>query len=405
MRKFGRRIQAAFHQPDTTSYRVVEGVVWALILVSVALFVVDLVLGDKHRWSESLIIADWIVLGLFGIEILIRIVTYQPTEVTFFQFSRWGRVRLELTGRLKYVLQPMNLIDLMTVLALVPALRGLRALRLLRLLRTVKFFQYASPFHGLARAFQENRLLYTFAFSIIGGATLLGGVSLYLIERDLEPSKVHHVADGLWWALVTLTTVGYGDIHPVSPLGKIVGGVMMVAGLFSLALFAVIVVGSRAVVPQQADANTILTTFTIRSYLKQHALHQKRVQPLYVVAEVLDSENVIHAQAAGADEVIESTRLGFSMLAHAIVMRGSATIFSRVLSVGAQSLYVGRLPGEHDPGAFGQQREKVKKELGALLLGAREVDGTDRLNPEDSLIVTNEMLLIYLAEAPLLPPA
>lgn len=80
---------------------------------------------------------------------------------------------------------------------------------------------------------------------------------------------------------------------------------------------ALVVAGARHVSPQQADAITLLTLFTIRSYLKAQRSAKRRFHPVYVVAEILDSENVDHARTAGADEVIETRRLGFSLLAHA----------------------------------------------------------------------------------------
>lgn len=83
-------------------------------------------------------------------------------------------------------------------------------------------------------------MLFTFAFSALGAATLLGGTSIYLIEVGRNPT-IQTLGDGIWWALVTLTTVGFGDINPVSGLGRVVGGVLMVAGMFTLALFAGIV--------------------------------------------------------------------------------------------------------------------------------------------------------------------
>ena len=99
MRRVLTAIQNAFHRTDCTSYRVVEGTVWGLILASVGLFGVDLLLGPEHSWASVLEVADWVVLGLFGLEIGLRILSYEPPSLRFYRHSRLGRLRVPLLGR------------------------------------------------------------------------------------------------------------------------------------------------------------------------------------------------------------------------------------------------------------------------------------------------------------------
>lgn len=505
----GGWLHAAFHRPGTAVYRWVQGLIWTLIFVSVALFLVELALaGRRGPWIERLVAFDRFVLWFFAVEIVLRVSSYRPPSVDFFRHSRTGRLRAHLLGRLRFLLRPLMLVDLLTVAALVPELRGLRAVRLLRLLRTPRVFRYSRPFKGLARAFRDNSLLFTFAFSLLATAVLLGGTSLYLVEGGPNPA-ISSLADGIWWALVTITTVGFGDISPMTTVGRMVGAVMMIAGMFSLALFAgiightllnavleireeqfrmsnyinhvvicgydpgarmlldvlmdeidvdeqpvvvfaegdrppdlpvemnwvsgdptkeselgkvrlahataAILVGTRSVVPQQADARTILTAFTLRSYLARGDDDRRRARPLYVVAEILDSENVEHARTAGADEVIETTRLGFSLVAHAIAIPGTGSIVSRVAAAGAHSIWVGRIgevdDGEAWPTTFGDLQRRLKEERNVLLLGVRGGDpvtgagGEDRINPPDDTEVGPDTALVYLADQPRLPAA
>ena len=488
-------LHAVFHEPRTHAYRVVETLIWTLILLSVVLLVIEPFFSVGSRGGAVLQGLDRAILSLFFIEATLRILTYRPPELEVFKKPPLGRLRTEILGRVRFALTPLMLIDILTVLALVPALRGLRVLRLLRLLRTGRLFRYSNPFYGITRAFQEDRLLFTFAFSVLGAETILGGISLFLVERSTNP-EINSVGDSLWWALVTITTVGFGDITPVTTLGRFIGGAMMVGGMFTLALFAgivghsllhavlgireeqfrmsgyvnhivvcgyemgsgmlldvlvkeinteeqpvvlfgpyerprevppefmwvqgdptkeseldkaritesanVIITGSRGVKPQQADATTILTAFTIRSHLNKSPLAAKRKKPVHIVAEVLDSENVQHARAAGADEVVETRRVGYSLLTHAVAYPGTADATSRVVFAGHQNLYVGALPEDVTaPAAFDELSRKIRATTDCLVIGVRDpTTGQERVNPPKDELVAPGMEVLYLATEP-----
>ncbi len=492
-------LHTAFHRPAARSHQALHSVLWVLIALSVGLVPIDLFveLGPaRRRVVERL---DAALLSVFAVELLLRVVSFRPPSVQFFHLPAAERLAREVVGRLRYCLTPLILVDIVTVLAVVPALRGLRVFRLLRLLHGTGPFRYASPLQGTARAFAENRLLFLGSFSLVGGATVLGGISIWAFEQGRPGATVHTVAEGLWWALVTLTTVGYGDITPVTPQGRVVAAVLMGGSMIVLALFAgivgqtllstvltlrqeqfrmsnatghivicgyhpgadqllaavaqevgfedtdlvvfaegerppdlpprfawvsgdptresqlpkarisyasaVIVVGSRAETPQNADARTLLTLFTIRRFLRGLSQTARRKRPLYIAAEILDDENVEHARTAGADEVIETRRLGFSLLAHAVTQPGTATIMGAVVAAGANSLYVGSVPaGVALPATFGEVARAVRASHGVLALGLREAGGGNTINPPDDAPVEPGALLLYLAESAVLPP-
>ena len=118
-----------------------------------------------------------------------------------------------------------------------------------------------------------------------------------------------------------------------------------------------------------------------------------------MVAEVLDSENVKHAKTAGADEVIETNRVGFSLLAHTVTMPGTAASMSEVVVRGSQNLYVGQLPSTFGSGAtVGECASWLKRETGALMIGLRRNGAEGNwLNPPDDTPLSEGAKILYLA--------
>ena len=148
--------------------------------------------------------------------------------------------RHPIWGRLRYATSPYMIIDL---LAIVPFflgafidLRFLRALRLLRFLRLLKLARYSESMRLFAKAITLKReeLVIT---SIVGVIMLLVASSgMYFTERVAQPEVFSSIPASLWWGVITLTTVGYGDVHPVTPLGQVLGAVVAVIGIGLFAL-------------------------------------------------------------------------------------------------------------------------------------------------------------------------
>jgi voltage-gated potassium channel len=102
---------------------------------------------------------------------------------------------------------------------------GIRSLRLVRLIQL---------FSRTLKLFEGRRILYIIAFSTM--AVSLGAVAEYLVESSDPEAKITNIEDAFWWAIVTVTTVGYGDLYPVTPGGKIVASMLMIVGIAILGI-------------------------------------------------------------------------------------------------------------------------------------------------------------------------
>lgn len=146
-----------------------------------------------------------------------------------------------LTGRIRFALRPMSIIDLVAIL---PAflsfgavdLRVLRALRLFRLLRIAKASRYVaalSLFTSVVKTRREELILTTMLMVVL---LVFASSAIYFAENGAQPDKFSSIPASMWWAVATLTTVGYGDVFPVTPLGKLAAGVVAILGIGFFAL-------------------------------------------------------------------------------------------------------------------------------------------------------------------------
>ena len=146
-----------------------------------------------------------------------------------------------LRGRLRFVLSPMALIDLLAILPFYVEfaaldLRFVRSLRLFRLFRVFKLARYSASMRTLVRVIESKKeeLLVTLFVVIV--MLVFASSAMYYAEHDAQPDKFDSIPSSLWWGVATLTTVGYGDVFPITPLGKLLGGLIAVLGVGIFAL-------------------------------------------------------------------------------------------------------------------------------------------------------------------------
>ena len=109
-------------------------------------------------------------------------------------------------------------------------------LRVVRLIALAKFGRYSIALRQLMRAFARRRYELLMSLLIAGLVFLVAATGMYAIEGSVQPEAFGSIPRALWWALTTLTTVGYGDVYPVTPLGRVFAGLMAVAGIGLIAM-------------------------------------------------------------------------------------------------------------------------------------------------------------------------
>lgn len=218
--------------PDHTGSRVFDIAMVALIVANVLSVILETVPGLDVSHGDMFHAFDRISVAVFTIEYLARLwvaVEHPPV-------ARHGA----FLGRLRFAMGPYLLIDLLAIapfyLSLVMPAADLRVLRIFRLLRMLKLARYSPGLNTLMRVLAEERRALGAALIVMLGLLIVCSTIVFHLEHAVQPDKFASIPHAMWWGVATLTTVGYGDVVPVTVLGKIVGGAMMI---FGLGMFAI----------------------------------------------------------------------------------------------------------------------------------------------------------------------
>ncbi len=204
-----------------------------LIIFNVLAVVLESVPSIHDGFADEFFAFDIVSIGIFTLEYLGRL--WVSIEIPAI------RHRGPVLGRLTFASRPSMIIDFLAfapsylAIFLLPG-TDLRVLRVFRLLRFLKLVRYSPAMVTLGRALYEERRALLGAFILMLAMAIFSGAVMHTIEGEQQPDKFGTIPDAMWWALETLTTVGYGDAVPMTPFGKIFGGLIMVCGLGLFAL-------------------------------------------------------------------------------------------------------------------------------------------------------------------------
>jgi voltage-gated potassium channel len=218
-------------RPRSSAARWVQRALALLILLNVTAVVLETVPSIQESWAGFFAWFEAVSLAVFSAEYLLRL---------------WSAVehpahRAPLGGRLRWIASPAALVDLVAVLpGLIPAsafdLRSIRLLRLLRIARVAKLGRYSVAVQTLhnvvrTRAADLLSLLVMLLTLLVVSSTLM-----YFLEHEAQPRAFSSIPATMWWGIVTLTTIGYGDLVPVTAAGRLLGGVIAIIGIGMFAL-------------------------------------------------------------------------------------------------------------------------------------------------------------------------
>ncbi len=213
-----RRMHEVIFEADTTAGKAFDVVLLIVILLSVIVVMLDSVQTINREYRQPLMIAEWAITILFTIEYI---------------------ARLACIGRpMRYVFSFYGIVDL---LAVVPtylsvfisgsqSLVVIRALRLVRIFRVFKLTRYLSEVRALLTALRETRERITVFLVFILTVIVIIGSVMYLVEGTQPDTGFTSIPRSIYWAIVTMTTVGYGDIAPQTVLGQVLAAAVMILG-------------------------------------------------------------------------------------------------------------------------------------------------------------------------------
>lgn len=216
------RLYEIIFEADTRAGKFFDVALLIVIIISVLLVMLESMPGIRRNHHELLVSLEWIITGIFTLEYITRIIIVKKP---------W-----------RYIFSFYGIIDFLAVLPsylglIVVSYQGFMVIRVLRLLRVFRIFKltrYTAAGRNLARAIWNSReKISVFIFFVIILVILIGTI-MYLVEG--EANGFTSIPVSIYWAIVTLTTVGYGDISPVTPLGQFLASIVMIMGYAIIAV-------------------------------------------------------------------------------------------------------------------------------------------------------------------------
>ncbi len=229
MRKYIFQIVEPSHKKDASHY--FDIFIMTLIVLSIIDIILESEAGLRDSYGNYFEFFETFSVIVFTAEYLLRLWTIVEK----------AKYRRSISGRLRWMLSPIAIIDLLAILPFyLPFvgidLRFLRILRLFRVFRLLKMARYSRAFELIRNVLKEKKEDLMVTTVLIAIILVIVSTLMYHLERDVQPEHFSSISKSLWWGVVTLTTVGYGDVVPITGAGKVLGGIITLLGIGLIAL-------------------------------------------------------------------------------------------------------------------------------------------------------------------------
>lgn len=227
------KLYAIVHATNTKQGKIFNLFLFVLIVISVIYVMLESVDSIDKKYHNIMVVAEWIITILFSIEYILKIISMEKPR--------------------PYVLSFYGIIDLLSTLPLYlsyffsggSAFLAIRALRLLRVFRILKLVKFMGEASSLSKAIAASRLKISIFIYIVLIMCVIMGSIMYIVEEDAN-SGFTSIPKSIYWTIVTITTVGYGDIAPATNLGQALASFIMILGYGIIAIPTGIVTNEMA---------------------------------------------------------------------------------------------------------------------------------------------------------------
>jgi voltage-gated potassium channel len=211
-----RRLQETIYESNTIGGKIFDISLLVLIFASILVVMLDSIQSLNEKYGHIFYILEWIFTIIFTIEYILRLISISQPR--------------------RYIFSFLGIVDFLSIIPtylslIIPGAQSLlvlRALRLLRVFRIFKLTHFLSEIEFLKAAFHSSLKKISIFMLVVLTVVIIMGSLMYLVENG--QNGFESIPDSIYWAIVTITTVGYGDISPVTPLGKFIASIMMFIG-------------------------------------------------------------------------------------------------------------------------------------------------------------------------------